>query len=173
MLRYSDIILANSDQYGWYPVKLVVTSGANTGTVAFSAEKAVNATRFQTGAWPLFNCGFNTTKLATGAVKLSCQDALSLARHELVWNPVTNQITEYDGSEGAYLAYSDATWIDTQFALTPPVAGWSAFAEFGTGWVWNSTTDFATLHFKRKSDGVDVVIPLSIGNVKAFGAFSN
>ena len=172
VLRYSDIILANSDQYGWYPVKLVVTSGANTGTVAFSAEKAVNATRFQTGAWPLFNCGFNTTKLATGAVKLSCQDAVSLARHDLVWNPVTNQITEYDGSEGVYPVYSDATWIDVQSAVDAPIVGWGAYAEISVGWIWGNTTD-RVLRFKRKSDGMDVTLPLSIGLVKAFGAFSN
>ena len=172
VLRYSDIILANSGQYGWYPVKLVLTSGATSGAVTFSAEKAVNATRFQTGEWPLFNCGFNTTKLATGAVKLSCQDRASSARQNLVWNPVTNQITEYDGSEGVYPVYSDATWIDVQSAVDAPIVGWGAYAEISVGWIWGNTTD-RVLRFKRKSDGMDVTLPLSIGLVKAFGAFSN
>ncbi len=172
VLHYQDVILANTDLYGWYPMKLVLTSGATTGTVTFTAEKAVNMTKFQTGEWPLFNCGFNRVKLATGAIKLSCQDRVSGARQNLVWSPVTNQITEYDDSEGAYPVLSDTTWV---FAPTdvPPVAGWSRFAEIGAGWVWNSTTDWGTQHFKRKSDGTDTILPLSIGLVKAFGVFSN
>jgi hypothetical protein len=169
VLHYTDVIIANTDEYGWYPMKLVLTSGATSGTVTFSAEKAVNATSFQVGFYPLANCIFNKTKLATGAVKLNCQDAVSLARHNLVWNPVTNRITEYDDSEGAYPTPSDATWVDVQVD-TPPIVGWDAFAEIGAGWIVNTDR---TLYFKRKSDGTTQILSLSIGLIKAFASFSN
>ena len=171
-LSYSDIIIANTDLYGWYPMKLVLTSGATTGAVTFSAEQAVNATSFKTGEWPLFNCIFNKVKLSAGGVKFNCVDRASLIRQNLVWSPVTNRLDLYDGSEGAYPAVTDATWVDVQ-TNAPPVVGWDKFAEIGAGWVWNSTTDGRTLHFKRKSDSSDTTLPLSIGVVKALWAFSN
>lgn len=172
VLHYQDVIFANSDLYGWYPIKLVLISGAISGEITFTAEKAINMTSFQFGEWPLFNCVFNRVKLKSGAIKLTCQDRTSGARHDLVWNPVTNRITEYDGPDGAYPVPSDATWVSAQND-TPPVIGWSNFAETNTGWVWNSVADWRIQHFKRKSDGVDVIFSQQLGVVKAFAAFSN
>ncbi|MEZ0208639.1 MAG: hypothetical protein ACAH17_00475 [Candidatus Paceibacterota bacterium] len=166
----NQVVFANADSAGWYPFRLTLTSGATSGTVAVLAEKAINSTSFQTGVWPLFNCEHNTVRLSRGRGKLNCVAVTDHQRHDLVWDPATNEITEYDGSEGPYPNISDSTWIAAQ-TDTPPVNGWGMFAEISAGWIYNMSNP-AELHFKRKSDGKDTVLSVNIGLVKAMATFT-
>ncbi|MEZ0209092.1 MAG: hypothetical protein ACAH17_02870, partial [Candidatus Paceibacterota bacterium] len=161
-LHYSNITLANADSAGWYPFRIQQTSSG------FVVEKAINSTSFQTGFWSLFNCLYNKVKLGKGAVKLSCQDAVSLARHDLVWNPVSNQITEYDGSEGAYPAMGDATWVDSSPADSSN-SSWGVWAQITNGSLFVLRTENNVVYFNNTT----TIVTNSIGLVKALATFSN
>jgi hypothetical protein len=167
----NQVVMANADSAGWYPFRITITSGAASGNVAAVAEKAINDTSFQFGAWPLFNCEHNTVLLSGERVKLNCVAAIDSQRHNLIWDPTTNRITEYDGSEGPYPDISDPTWVAAQ-TDTPPVEGWGSFAEMSVGHAYVPGNSQGEIHFKRRSDGQDTTLLIDIGLVKAMAAFT-
>ncbi len=139
-----------------------------------SVTLVTNKTQYTTGGWPLAACWMappSVSILADGQILHTCQDAVSLRRHYLALNPITNEQTEYAGpvpailqctenADKSWTCQANSPWVSYQ--ETAPVgapAGSATAAQVSYGWYF--LDDLTRKNLQLLEAGVTTTVKLA------------
>jgi hypothetical protein len=169
-LLYPEIVYATGAAASYYPTRLTRNADGS-----FAVEKAVNKTKYQGTGNPLFNCVYKNLTLRSGLTAWNCQDDVTLARHVLVLNPVTNELSDYDDSEGVLSTINFGTlwpdWIDGQLIyMQNDIRSAFASGTQGTYFVERSGVP-SVIFYQDRVTGSVIEVTRSIGPIKSLISF--
>jgi len=139
--KYSNVVL--SIYTGHYLYEMT-TAGA---------KKLGNFTPYTNGFYPLANCIMGASPMSDGRVPVKCQDAMTLAVHNLYADPVSKGVYPYDGTFPTDVVFKSVQAWDPAY----PNWGTKVYVP-GSGWYYTPNDAEWVVHFLSDTTGIDTVV---------------
>lgn len=169
-LTYTNVIYGMASDNGDRPMKI---EGATCAALKVTA--AANATRFQTGFFPLANSWMLNAPQARGRILVAAQAPSDAnKRNVVILDPVANVLRDYNNEEGVPPSIDeqapDPQWVNVSLSNnSDPAIG--NYADLPTMLVYVTRVAGNVLLCKEKATGAVTEVTRTAGGWKAFVAY--